>query len=147
MFEAPKIFRPSPSWKAVNYSSLSSFSIYLIGYFHWCKQANECELLNHKTVRRLNGQMASSQSNNSYTHKGGPVRVNSNRRHHSETVTWKSWNDDKQQALAQNYDSDKEKSEIDSDLQRIPAEEILHFTIKLNFPWVLIVYCVTIIRK
>ena len=46
-----------------------------------------------------------------------------------------------------NYDSDKEKSEIDSDirvlktrqrleLQRIPPEEIA-------FPWVLTVYCVS----
>ena len=43
--------------------------------------------------------------------------------------------------LTRSYDSDKEKSEIDSDInvlkirQRlaIPAEE-LHFTIKLNFP-------------
>ena len=41
-----------------------------IAYFQdiSCKQANECELLNRKTIEAL-GQMAITHLNNSYTHK------------------------------------------------------------------------------
>ena len=73
------ILRTSRSWKVDNDSSLRheeveswswGFPVYSIGYFQdiLCKQANECEFLNRKMIGTL-GQMATTQSNNIYSHK------------------------------------------------------------------------------
>ena len=60
-----------------------------------------------------------------HPHLWGPDRVNSNRRHGSETATWRSWNDNKRQLLMRNYDTDKEKSEIDSDIRVLKIRQWL----------------------
>ena len=45
-----------------------------------------------------------------YVYYWGPVRVNSDRRHSSETATWRSWNDDERQAAdAKSWHRQREK--------------------------------------
>ena len=81
----------------------------------------------------------------------GPDRVNSDRRHGSETATWRSWNCGERQAahakLRQRqrkkwnrlrHSRFKNKTATCSAFRR----KKLHFT-KLNFPWVLTVHCVS----
>ena len=52
----------------------------------------------YKKKKQQNSEQSGSLREQHASHSWGPVRVNSDRRHGSETATWRGWNDDKQQA-------------------------------------------------